>query len=211
MQLPISTTRSFLRYVRSRSPPCSSVSNTLRDSAADRIEQNHNQPRGNRAVEFFSIRAVRDQPAQFLSLRRPVAGVCAGLWLSLHKRVAHTPPPAGTSSRTAGLRASRARTPRPRRRLEESRLRLSLRAGVSEDDLEFVSTHAPHLYRRLDWLRGTRRLMLGERPPTVRSSATKTAMTAAHRTLPMGSLVVVKNLKDRPVRRDADYRSWPVC
>jgi rare lipoprotein A len=87
-------------------------------------------------------------------------------------------PPAG--SRAAGAPASIPVTPLPE-------------GGISEDDLDFVATHKPILSEvgYATWYTAPykgRRAANGQ-------VFDDDAMTAAHRTLPMGSLVVVTNMK----------------
>ena len=64
--------------------------------------------------------------------------------------------------------------------------------GVSEDDLDYVATHKPFLSEvgLATWYTAAR-----GRKSANGQLFSDSAMTAAHRTLPMGSLIVVTNLK----------------
>ena len=123
----------------------------------------------------------------------------AGLSLALlaitgchHKRVAHTPPPQALPPSPQGY-APPARAAAPQPPLGRIPITPVPAGGVSAEDLEFVSTHAPILTEvgLATWYTA---------PYAGRKAAngqvfSDEAMTAAHRTLPMGSLVVVTNLK----------------
>jgi rare lipoprotein A len=122
----------------------------------------------------------------------------AGLSLALvaiagchHKQVARTPPPQTLPPPPrvyAPPRASASQLPPARIPITPVPP-----GGVSSDDLEYVSTHGPILTETglATWYTA---------PYAGRKAAngqvfSDGAMTAAHRTLPMGSLVVVTNLK----------------
>ncbi len=125
------------------------------------------------------------------------AGRLAGMGLVLvaiagcgdHKKVAKAPPP---NELAPYVQPSYASVPHPQ---APARIPVTPApaGGVSPADLEFVATHAPILTEEglATWYTA---------PYAGRKAANgqvfdDDAMTAAHRTLPMGSLVVVTNLK----------------
>ena len=123
----------------------------------------------------------------------------AGLGLALvaiagcgdHKKVAKAPPP---NELAPYVQPSYASVPRPQSQ-PPPRIPITPAppGGVSAEDLEYVASHAPILTEEglATWYTA---------PYAGRKAANgqvfdDDAMTAAHRTLPMGSLVVVTNLK----------------
>jgi rare lipoprotein A len=134
-----------------------------------------------------------------LTTNRRSAFLLAGLSLAFvfitgchHKQAAKAPPPQALPP------APQVYAPPPRASAPETPLgRIPITpvppGGVSAEDLEYVSTHAPILTEvgLATWYTA---------PYAGRKAAngqvfSNEAMTAAHRTLPMGSLVVVTNLK----------------
>jgi len=109
-----------------------------------------------------------------------------------HRKVAQSPPPQSLPPRLPDYTPpGYATVPQP----PPSRIPITPvpPGGVSADDLQFVATHAPILTEQglATWYTA---------PYPGRKAAngqvfSDDAMTAAHRTLPMGSLVVVTNLK----------------
>ena len=81
--------------------------------------------------------------------------------------------------------------------------------GITEADIDYVQTHQPIMSQvgYATWYTAPykgRKAANGE-------VFSDDAMTAANRTLPMGSLIVVTNLQDRAVGGHAHHRSRPVC
>jgi peptidoglycan lytic transglycosylase len=135
---------------------------------------------------------------------RPLTNACrlAGLALALaavagcghHRKVALAPPPSELPPAPPAYPPPPANVP-PSRPSPPARIPVTPAppGGVSTEDLEYVATHSPILTQEglATWYRA---------PYKGRKSANGQvfddyAMTAAHRTLPMGSLVEVTNLK----------------
>jgi len=131
------------------------------------------------------------------ALEKWKAGRLAGLGLALlaiagcgdHKKVAKAPPPNELAPYVQPSYASVAK-PQPPARIP---MMPTPAGGVSAEDIEYVATHAPILTEEglATWYTA---------PYAGRKAANgqvfdDDGMTAAHRTLPMGSLVVVTNLK----------------
>lgn len=108
-----------------------------------------------------------------------------------HKRVAQTPPPQALPP-APQVYAPPARAAAPPAPLGRIPITPAPPGGVSADDLEYVSTHTP-IFTEVGL--ATWYTAYAGRKAANGQVFSNEAMTAAHRTLPMGSLVVVKNLK----------------
>ena len=75
--------------------------------------------------------------------------------------------------------------------------------GVSDEDRDYVATHKP-IYTEEGLATWYTAPYKGRRAANGQVFDDR-ALTAAHRTLPMGSLVVVTNIKNRPVQRHAHH------
>jgi rare lipoprotein A len=109
-----------------------------------------------------------------------------------HKQVARTPPPQALPP-APQVYAPPARASVPQAPLGRIPITPAPPGGVSEDDLEYVSTHAP-IFTEVGLATWYTAPYAGRKAANGQVFSNE-AMTAAHRTLPMGSLVVVKNLK----------------
>jgi rare lipoprotein A len=114
------------------------------------------------------------------------------------KKQAYAPPPPLQGTDRSAHSALDANEPFPPNRSGKNLGRIPVTpvppGGVDDDDLQFITTHDP--IRTMEGLATWYRAPYKGRKSANGQVFDENALTAAHRTLPMGSLIVVTNLKN---------------